>query len=885
MNKNQQLVLEVTELSKRIEKPNNVYVIGWIPEKKLKNAKDKMGVLPDEEVLILVDETVFGSAKDGTLFASWGIRHRYVHNKWNISWEELRGSEFSFETKGVLSKSVLWSIISGTGHRSCKEITCPSTDEFVISVLELAKKIFVDADTGSTEQASKVDIPDSENSAAVPPQPEQEIVSPPPVTPPSPPPKQEIVSPPPVTPSPAAAAPSPPPKRKSAPVREPNFSEVVRSMAKNISGFKYDMSKIKNMALVRNTYSIPSDETIFSYRICGLFSSLFATLEKGGVVVTNKGIYRYLASGKFESDHTLVKIRYTDMASYFPIFYNSVPTLENLKVSYWFWPKALIDNDPNISLVRFLENVRAYYVVNNEECEKKHCALCDGILDKAEKTVRANKGLDGDLFRMLEQVKKYSIPIYLVDLLSDEPSDEFWPMKYPAYELRAAIVFFDHYYLSGSYDTAFGLLDTLNPVHISEFEKNMDFRIQSSLKTIGELKPEKIDFIQFSLLKKIYHNGKYTGAVSALFYNHYYPKCSALVKSGDFFNAKSQLCELLKYSKALDESQRETMRKLETECCSAINSVMYSYFSKIKQNEGAELLNDANIMKYTDQFGLTIAHYAIILGDYELLTELKTADIPVAGYSLLAVAASGCYEENVFGHLLSLYDEEIKRKVSSMHLSNGLKLAGGLAMSLMSGAAGAAARTASQNARKMKRMEGRSEYSESQKELIHEERERLEGISEQFRANSDDYRNMGEEFKIKGELGDILYEDPELTKRVKNLEDRKKRIMSISSNDNYEDRRILSEDLDEIDSQIASLYENWEDYPYILRKKDFYSQKFIENIRQDDYASVIISRIFNEEGLIEKLLSALSKDAVLVESQENFFFIPKDLEGAPGLSQ
>ncbi|MDR1625500.1 MAG: hypothetical protein LBT33_03085 [Spirochaetia bacterium] len=78
-----------------------------IPRKKLDNAKTVMGVQADEEVLILFDDTAFGSAKDGMLITTWGIRYNEsLYSKWNISWEELKTYHAEDEKKAVVLKKL-----------------------------------------------------------------------------------------------------------------------------------------------------------------------------------------------------------------------------------------------------------------------------------------------------------------------------------------------------------------------------------------------------------------------------------------------------------------------------------------------------------------------------------------------------------------------------------------------------------------------------------------------------------------------------------------------------------------------------------------------------------------------------------------------------------
>lgn len=72
---------------------DKVYVGGLIPEKKMKNVRETyaQAMVPGEDEVLLIDDTVFGSAKDGVLFTQKAI---YAHNQFESSWrcayEDLR---------------------------------------------------------------------------------------------------------------------------------------------------------------------------------------------------------------------------------------------------------------------------------------------------------------------------------------------------------------------------------------------------------------------------------------------------------------------------------------------------------------------------------------------------------------------------------------------------------------------------------------------------------------------------------------------------------------------------------------------------------------------------------------------------------------------------
>lgn len=78
------------EKMKNVSVPYNIYVGKKIPQDKLDNALSVIPTVVNEDVLVLIDETAFGSAKDATLITTWGLRHRMVERH-NFSWKDLKG--------------------------------------------------------------------------------------------------------------------------------------------------------------------------------------------------------------------------------------------------------------------------------------------------------------------------------------------------------------------------------------------------------------------------------------------------------------------------------------------------------------------------------------------------------------------------------------------------------------------------------------------------------------------------------------------------------------------------------------------------------------------------------------------------------------------------
>jgi tetratricopeptide (TPR) repeat protein len=102
MNKKIECFIKIINELKSVQKNDsfgeNVFVVD-IPEKKLINAKKVMNVPENQTALILFDETVFGSAKDGTLFTDWGIYYKLYGFFWSFSWESLFKSDCTLDIR------------------------------------------------------------------------------------------------------------------------------------------------------------------------------------------------------------------------------------------------------------------------------------------------------------------------------------------------------------------------------------------------------------------------------------------------------------------------------------------------------------------------------------------------------------------------------------------------------------------------------------------------------------------------------------------------------------------------------------------------------------------------------------------------------------------
>lgn len=121
--------------------------------------------------------------------------------------------------------------------------------------------------------------------------------------------------------------------------------DSIASQIQSIPSFKTDAARIKNVGSVKRMYGIGGDERILSYRVV---PKLFAKLETGGTIFTDKGVYCKLPSGYLSSDYFTRGIRYSEMIKYIPALGYSADrqpqligvwsALENL--SFWLTPVA-----------------------------------------------------------------------------------------------------------------------------------------------------------------------------------------------------------------------------------------------------------------------------------------------------------------------------------------------------------------------------------------------------------------------------------------------------------------------------------------------------------------------------------------------------------------
>ena len=114
------------------------YATDGIPASKLRNARTSCEVPADEEILILINSTVFGSAKNALLVGMKGI---YCHNDWSsrtdgafhIPWSDFIDIELEADELEVKVGKSIWFCVAG----------CSMNGEKLVSLLERLRQLIL----------------------------------------------------------------------------------------------------------------------------------------------------------------------------------------------------------------------------------------------------------------------------------------------------------------------------------------------------------------------------------------------------------------------------------------------------------------------------------------------------------------------------------------------------------------------------------------------------------------------------------------------------------------------------------------------------------------------------------------------------------------------
>ena len=133
--KKNELFNDLKDICSKYKKIRCFYFMDSIPQNKCTNAKKSFYIPHDERIILLFDETFFGSNKDGLAICGNGI---YWHNKFytptrdnKLLWDEFIEIKITYkETKVFLGKG---NVLDTTG---CKQST-----KYVVKVLKEIQKI------------------------------------------------------------------------------------------------------------------------------------------------------------------------------------------------------------------------------------------------------------------------------------------------------------------------------------------------------------------------------------------------------------------------------------------------------------------------------------------------------------------------------------------------------------------------------------------------------------------------------------------------------------------------------------------------------------------------------------------------------------------------
>lgn len=510
---------------------------------------------------------------------------------------------------------------------------------------------------------------------------------------------------------------------------EYTVSDKIANKISMLPKFRTDVHKL-NIANVKRIYGIGECEKILAYKV---IPKLFASLEKGGVVLTDQGIYRNLTSGLLKSDYTKYAVKYVEFGKYIPamgLTNGNKPQLVNWDEDLWFWYDAITDEESNKQLYFVLAAIQGEVIAKNEPARLQYVNMGQTILKNIEVQLSETASLKTRELALLANLKE---------------AGEF--------KEQAFILDFQYRFVSENYESAYSLNDSdsflqnsknyecrVNAMTIEKLEEiqskkglgenlseketeflnciiRMDAYTKSAVILLVEYHIEKMEFsVAYSVLDRIsqqeeleefianqrekiraeavkYGQKAYQEALVLLDKAEYETAESKLKeavqidsenldyrialykiegKFGRYWDIRGEICNLLRENPVMTKAQREKLEKLAIEICIGLNKEMERLYSLLKNNGK---LTDSSILQKTDQLGLTVFQYAILLGNYETVESIQNSsknDVAAkAGYYPSLLFASGsAYDKNpngkkIFNFLLEKNDSEImelKRK-------------------------------------------------------------------------------------------------------------------------------------------------------------------------------------------------------------------------------
>ena len=159
------------------------------------------------------------------------------------------------------------------------------------------------------------------------------------------------------------------------------------SMIQSIPSFKTDVAKIKNVRSVKQIFGIGEDEKILSYRVV---PKLFAKLETGGTIFTDKGVYCKLPSGYLSSDYLTMGIHYNEMIKYIPALGYTADRQPEL-IGEWsnqdnlsFWLTPIVGTESNEAIVNVFDAIIEDITSSDISLFDMHHTILQSFLEEEE---------------------------------------------------------------------------------------------------------------------------------------------------------------------------------------------------------------------------------------------------------------------------------------------------------------------------------------------------------------------------------------------------------------------------------------------------------------------------------------------------------------------
>ena len=247
------------------------------------------------------------------------------------------------------------------------------------------------------------------------------------------------------------------------------MSEKVKKRIESIPSFTTDINKIDSISRVKINYGIPSNETIISFRVV---PQLFARIEKGGTIFTDKGVYKRLPSGYLAFDFVTYGIKYEDMVNYIPFLGYSKKQQPQLVGEYTgkdtlsFWLTPVLDTDSNSEIVSIFSAIiqeiieQDYFLKKTYEETKTKCL-----------TILENRFEEGNISSKDEDILKMLIEN---NQFCDQQKED------------AIFLWFKIKFASRDYSAAYNFVENnSNYMEEESFVRRIDPVIRNKIETIG----------------------------------------------------------------------------------------------------------------------------------------------------------------------------------------------------------------------------------------------------------------------------------------------------------------------------------------------------------------------------------------------------------------